>query len=75
MDKMAFKAALRRAGYSVDGDVDIPTVLLVDATKEEIKQKFYEVKLFAQKVGYHHTISVKNLKEDNNGKSEENSAV
>ena len=69
MNKMEFKAALRRAGHAVDGDADIPTVLLVDATKEEIKQKFYEIKLFAQKVGYHHTISVKNLKEDKNAES------
>ena len=68
MNKMEFKSALRRTGYSIDGDADIPTVLLVDATKEEIKQKFYEVKLFAQKIGYHHSIAVRNLKEDKDGK-------
>ncbi len=65
MDKATFKEILKRAGYTIDTDVDIPTVLLVGATNDEIKKTFFEVKLFAQKKGYHHSISVKNLKEEN----------
>ena len=65
MDKATFKEVLKRAGYTIDKDADIPTVLMVGATKDEIKKKFFEVKLFAQKKGYHHSISVKNLEESN----------
>ena len=68
MDKATFKEILKRAGYTVDSDADIPTVLLVGATKSELKAKFFEVKLFAQKQGYHHTIAVKNLEEENHEK-------
>ena len=63
MDKWTFKQILEREGYAVDSQATIPTVLLVGATKEELKKKFFEVKLLAQKKGYHHTVAVKNLEE------------
>ena len=62
MDKATFKQLLTRNGYSVDKDANAPTVLLMDATKEDLKKKFIEVKLFAQKNGYHHTIAVRSVK-------------
>lgn len=62
MDKWTFKNLLTKEGYAVDSKADIPTVLMVGATSNEIKKKFYEVKLLANKYKYTHSISVKNLK-------------
>lgn len=63
MDKETFKELLRRNGYSVDSSAKNPTILMVGASKDELKKKFMEVKLFAQKHGYDHSIGVKNLEE------------
>ena len=63
MDKWTFKNLLTNEGYAVDSKADIPTVLMVGAPSNEIKKKFFEVKLLAQKRGYHHSIAVKNLEE------------
>ncbi len=65
MTKWEFTNHLKNLGYAVDENASYPTVLLVGASKNETKQKFYEIKLIAQKVGYKHTLSVKNLEEEN----------
>ena len=65
MDKWRFKQLLEKSGYAVDSEAAIPTVLLVGATNEEIKKKFFEVKLLAQKTGYHHSVAVRSLEENN----------
>lgn len=67
MTKWQFKEYLKQHGYSVDEDANYPTILMVGASSDEIKKKFFEVKLLAQKVGYNHTIGVKNLEEENEG--------
>lgn len=64
MNKVQFTQLLENEGYIVDKGAAYPTVLLMGASKDEIKKKFFEVKLFAQKVGYHHTIGVRNLKKE-----------
>lgn len=65
MTKAEFKERLKRMGYTVDNEASIPTILIVDASSETIKKTYIDVKLVAQKLGYHHSISVKNLKEEN----------
>ena len=64
MDKWTFKNILQKEGYAVDSKADIPTVLMVGASSNEIKKKFYEVKLLANKYKYTHSIAVNNLKEE-----------
>ena len=64
MTKAEFKERLKHMGYTVDDKATVPTVLLVGASKEDLKQMYISVKLCAQKLGYHHTIAVKNLKEE-----------
>lgn len=64
MTKHLFTQVLIAKGYSVDKNADKPTVLMVGASREEIKKKFIEVKLIAQRYGYKHSIAVKNLEEE-----------
>jgi len=64
MTKWEFTNRLKDLGYAVDENASYPTVLLVGASESERKQKFFEIKLLAQKLGYKHTIGVKNLQEE-----------
>lgn len=63
MTKWQFVQVLKSKGYAVDESAHFPTVLMVGASREEIKQKFFEIKRLAQKVGYNHSLKVKNLEE------------
>ena len=65
MDKSKFVEVLKKAGYqsaAIEGGK--PTVFLVGATKQEVKQNYIHVGLLAKKVGYKHSFGVKNLDEE-----------
>ena len=46
MTKWQFKEYLKQHGYSIDEDANYPTILMVGASSDEIKKKFFEVERF-----------------------------
>jgi hypothetical protein len=64
MDKWRFKELLKKAGYSVEENNPIPTVLVVGLNKKEFIKKRMEIIALARKAGYQHSFGVKNLEEE-----------
>ena len=60
MDKMRFKQVLRDKGYKVSDQENYP-VVLVNGGKNDISKTYMEIKLLANKVGYHHTVGVRKM--------------
>ena len=58
MDKMRFKQLLKEAGYTVSDQENYP-VVIVNGDKKLVSKTFMDIKLFANKVGYHHTVGVR----------------